>query len=48
MLKSDDLIAGFVEKKKNSDYCFGTLVDVPIIWLQHLLAPCSQGLFLLM
>lgn len=25
MLKSDYLIAGLVEKRKNSGYCFGTL-----------------------
>lgn len=31
MLKSDYLIAGLVEKRKSSDYCFGTLVDAPII-----------------
>lgn len=30
-IKSDDVIAGLVEKRKNSDYCFGILVDAAVI-----------------
>lgn len=31
MLKCDDSVAGLVEKRKNSDYCFGSLVDDPFL-----------------